>query len=141
MLTGQPSPATVPCQPPPPPLNNHTHHLPSGSMPRTPERAVSQLKPKGIPPVMGRAASPRLCRHSATAQSTETKPDILQCSQTARGTRVPLWYPFEAHDLRIHAGGIDHQDEYQDTTNVPKCTEITAARPGQGLNDPSTSGT
>lgn len=48
---------------------------------------------------------------------------------------------FEAHDLRIHPGGIDHQDEYQDTTNVPKCTEITAARPGQGLNDPSASGT
>lgn len=77
---------------------------------------------------MGRAASTRLCWHSATAQSTEMKPNIPQWYQAAKGTKVPLWYPFV---LRIHPC-VDHHDEHQDTTNVhQKCTEISAAQPGQ----------
>ncbi|KAJ7427374.1 Claudin-16 [Willisornis vidua] len=37
---------------------------------------------------------------------------------TARGTKVSSWCPFEASGLRIHLGGVDHQGEHQDTTQV-----------------------
>lgn len=98
------------------------------------EQSVN-LNPKGSLWSSGSADIQPLPR----AQKLNTR--TLQCSQTARGTKVPLWYPFEAHDLRIHPGGVDHQDEYQDTTNIHKCTETTAAKLGQGLNDQSASET
>lgn len=116
-LTGQLSPATAPGQPQQPP--SHSTNA-KGS------KESNHLKPKGISLLMGRAASTRLCWHSATAQGTEMKPSIPQCYQAAKGTKVPLWYPLEAHALRIHPRWIPGYNKCSPEVHRDHCSTAWA---------------
>lgn len=74
-----------------------------------------------------RAAFPRLPPGSADIQpllrAHQLNPMFCSATRQQEEPRCHCGIPFEARVLR---GGVDHKDQYQDTTNVhPKCTEVT----------------